>query len=69
MDSVCGNDGANLLLGGNGHTWLNTPVGQLILARAQFKTDTGLSWEQAAGGAGDPTQQAAYQSIIAAAWQ
>jgi Ca2+-binding RTX toxin-like protein len=54
---------------GNGDTLLNTQVQQLIDAMAQFTTDTGLSWDAASGGAGDPGQQAQFQGIIAANWQ
>ncbi len=54
---------------GNGQTLLNTQVQQLIDAMAQFTTDTGLSWDAASGGAGDPGQQAQFQGIIAANWQ
>jgi hypothetical protein len=44
-------------------------VDQLIQAMAQFTTDTGLSWDAASGGAGDPGRQAQFQGIIAASWQ
>ena len=54
---------------GNGQTLLSTQVDQLIQAMAQFTTDTGLSWDAASGGAGDPGQQAQFQGIIAANWQ
>jgi Ca2+-binding RTX toxin-like protein len=54
---------------GNGQHLLNTQVDQLISAMAQFTTDTGLSWDAAASGAGDPTQQAQFQGILAANWQ
>jgi Ca2+-binding RTX toxin-like protein len=54
---------------GNGEVLLSTQVETLIQAMAQFTTDTGLSWDAAAGGAGDPTQQAQFQGIIAANWQ
>ena len=54
---------------GNGQTLLSTQVNQLIQAMAQFTTDTGLSWDAASGGAGDPGQQAQFQGIIAANWQ
>ena len=54
---------------GNGDTLLNTQVQQLIDAMAQFTTDTGLSWDAASGGAGDPGQQAQFQGILAANWQ
>jgi Ca2+-binding RTX toxin-like protein len=54
---------------GNGQVLLNTQVQQLIDAMAQFTTDTGLSWDAASGGAGNPGQQAQFQSILAASWQ
>jgi Ca2+-binding RTX toxin-like protein len=54
---------------GNGEVLLSSQVDQLIQAMAQFTANTGLSWDAAAGGAGDPTQQAQFQAIIAAAWQ
>jgi Ca2+-binding RTX toxin-like protein len=54
---------------GNGDTLSSTQVNQLIQAMAQFTTDTGLSWDAASGGAGDPGQQAQFQGIIAANWQ
>jgi hypothetical protein len=41
----------------------------LIDAMAGFTTTTGLSWDAASGGAGDPGQQAQFQGIIAANWQ
>jgi Ca2+-binding RTX toxin-like protein len=53
----------------DGQTLLSTQVDQLIQAMAQFTTDTGLSWDAASGGAGDPGQQAQFQGIIAANWQ
>jgi Ca2+-binding RTX toxin-like protein len=54
---------------GNGEVLLSSQVNQLIQAMNAFTTATGLSWDAAAGGAGDPTQQADFQNIIAAAWQ
>jgi Ca2+-binding RTX toxin-like protein len=54
---------------GNGQTLLNSQVDQLIQAMAQFTTDTGLSWDAAAGGAGTVQQQAQFQGILAANWQ
>jgi Ca2+-binding RTX toxin-like protein len=54
---------------GNGEVLLSTQVDQLIQAMAQFNTDTGLSWDAASGGAGDPGQQAQFQGILAASWQ
>jgi Ca2+-binding RTX toxin-like protein len=54
---------------GNGQTLLSTQVDQLIQAMAQFTTDTGLSWDAASGGAGDPGQQTQFQGIVAASWQ
>jgi Ca2+-binding RTX toxin-like protein len=54
---------------GNGQHLLNTQVDQLISAMAQFTTDTGLSWDAAAGGAGTAQQQAQFQGILAASWQ
>jgi Ca2+-binding RTX toxin-like protein len=54
---------------GNGDTLLNTQVQGLIDAMAGFTTTTGLSWDAASGGAGDPGQQAQFQGIIAANWQ
>jgi Ca2+-binding RTX toxin-like protein len=54
---------------GNGDTLTSTQVNQLIQAMAGFTQDTGLSWDAASGGAGDPGQQAQFQGIIAANWQ
>jgi Ca2+-binding RTX toxin-like protein len=54
---------------GNGKTLLSTQVDVLIQAMAQFTTDSGLSWDAASGGAGDPGQQLQFQSILAASWQ
>jgi Ca2+-binding RTX toxin-like protein len=54
---------------GNGQILLSTQVDQLIQAMAQFTTDTGLSWDAAAGGAGTVQQQAQFQGILAANWQ
>jgi hypothetical protein len=54
---------------GNGDTLSSTQVNQLIQAMAGFTQDTGLSWDAASGGAGDPGQQAQFQGIIAANWQ
>jgi Ca2+-binding RTX toxin-like protein len=54
---------------GNGQTLLSTQVDQLIQAMAAFTQQNGISWDAAAGGAGDPTQQAQFQGIIAANWQ
>ncbi|MBH0204147.1 MAG: hypothetical protein HP496_18080 [Nitrospira sp.] len=54
---------------GNSQQLLNTQVDQLIQAMATFTTQTGLSWDAAAGGAGDPAQQAQFQGILAANWQ
>jgi Ca2+-binding RTX toxin-like protein len=55
-----------IIQAGDGQVLLNTQVNQLIQAMDQFETDTGTSWDAAAGGAGD---QAQFQSILAAAWQ
>jgi Ca2+-binding RTX toxin-like protein len=54
---------------GNGQTLLSTQVDQLIQAMAGFTATTGLTWDAASGGAGDPGQQAQFQGIIAANWQ
>ena len=54
---------------GNGQTLLSTQVDQLIQAMAGFTQQTGLSWDAASGGAGDPGQQAQFQGIIAENWQ
>ena len=54
---------------GNGEVLLSTQVDQLIQAMAQFTTDTGLSWDAAAGGAGTAAQQAQFQGILATNWQ
>lgn len=54
---------------GNGQTLLNTQVDQLIQSMAQFTTDTGVSWDAAAGGAGSAEQQVQFQGILAANWQ
>ena len=54
---------------GNGQALLSTQVDQLIQAMALFTTTTGLSWDAASGGAGDPGQQAQFQNIVAASWQ
>lgn len=54
---------------GNGQTLLSTQVDQLIQAMAGFTATTGLSWDAASGGAGDPGQQAQFQGILAASWQ
>ena len=54
---------------GNGQTLLSTQVNQLIQAMAGFTQQTGLSWDAASGGAGDPGQQTQFQSIVAANWQ
>jgi hypothetical protein len=51
---------------GNGQTLLSTQVDQLIQAMAGFTATTGLTWDAASGGAGDPGQQAQFQGIIAA---
>ena len=53
----------------NGQTLVSTQVDQLIQAMAGFTQQTGLSWDAASGGAGDPGQQAQFQGIIAANWQ
>jgi hypothetical protein len=52
-----------------GQTLLNSQVDQLIQAMAAFTSQTGLSWDAAAGGGGTAQDQADYQAIIAAAWQ
>jgi Ca2+-binding RTX toxin-like protein len=54
---------------GNGDMLLSTQVDQLLQAMAQFSTDTGLSWEQAAAGGGSAQQQSDFQAILAANWQ
>lgn len=54
---------------GNGQVLLSTQVEQLIQAMAAFTTQTGLTWEQAAAGLGDPAQQAQFQGILAGNWQ
>jgi mannitol-1-phosphate/altronate dehydrogenase len=54
---------------GTGEELLSSQVNQLIQAMNAFTTETGLSWDAAAGGAGTPQQQADFQNIIAAAWQ
>ncbi len=54
---------------GSGDVLLSTQVEQLIQAMAAFTTNTGLSWEEVAGGGGDSAQQAQFQGIIAANWQ
>ena len=54
---------------GNGQILLNTQVNQLIQSMAGFTQQTGLSWDAAAGGAGDPAQQAQFQGILATNWQ
>jgi Ca2+-binding RTX toxin-like protein len=54
---------------GNGQHLHNTQVQQLIQAMASFTTQTGLSWDAAAGGAGTVQQQAQFQGIVAANWQ
>jgi hypothetical protein len=54
---------------GNGQQLLNTQVDQLIQAMASFTTQTGLSWDAAAGGAGTVQQQTQFQGILAANWQ
>ncbi|MGH7219497.1 MAG: calcium-binding protein, partial [Nitrospiraceae bacterium] len=54
---------------GNGQTLVSTQVDQLIQAIASFTQQTGLSWDAASGGAGDPGQQAQFQGILAANWQ
>ncbi|MDH5670496.1 MAG: hypothetical protein OEY86_21045, partial [Nitrospira sp.] len=54
---------------GAGEVLLSSQVDQLIQAMAQFTTDTGLSWDAAAGGAGTAQQQAQFQGILAANWQ
>ena len=41
---------------GNGDVLLSTQVDQLIQAMAQFTINTGVSWDDASGGAGDQTQ-------------
>ncbi len=51
---------------GNGDVLLSTQVDQLIQAMAQFTINTGVSWDDASGGAGDQTQ---FQGILAANWQ
>lgn len=66
MDSVCGNDGANLLFGGNGHTLLNTQVDQLIQATANVTATSGVSGDQALD---NPALVPAVQNILAANWQ
>jgi Ca2+-binding RTX toxin-like protein len=58
-----------IIQAGNGQQLLNTQVDQLIQAMGQFTTDTGLSWDAAAGGAGTAQQQAQFQGILAANWQ
>ncbi|CUQ68183.1 calcium-binding protein [Candidatus Nitrospira inopinata] len=59
----------DILQAGNGQVLLSGQVQQLINAMAQFTTDTGLSWEAAAGGSGTTQQQAQFQGILAANWQ
>ncbi|CUQ68181.1 calcium-binding protein [Candidatus Nitrospira inopinata] len=53
---------------GTRHLLLHTQVESLIQAMVQFTTDTGLSWEAAAAGAGTGGQQAQFQAILAAHW-
>jgi Ca2+-binding RTX toxin-like protein len=54
---------------GNGQTLLSTQVDQLIQAMASFTTNTGLSWDDASGGAGTAQQQTQFQGVLAASWQ
>ena len=58
-----------IIRAGNGKIWLNAQVGQIIRAMAGFTTQTGLSWDAAAGGAGTAEQQSQFQSILATNWQ
>jgi Ca2+-binding RTX toxin-like protein len=58
-----------IIQAGDGQALVNTQVQQLIDAMAQFTTDTGVSWDAAAGGAGTVQQQAQFQGILAASWQ
>jgi Ca2+-binding RTX toxin-like protein len=62
------NNQVETIQAGNGQTLLNTQVDQLIQAMAQFTNHTGLSWDDAAGGAGTAQQQAQFQGILAANW-
>jgi hypothetical protein len=55
---------------GDGQVLVNTQVQLLIDAMAQFTTNNpGLSWDDAAGGAGTVQQQVQFQGILAASWQ
>jgi Ca2+-binding RTX toxin-like protein len=54
---------------GNGQALLSAQVDQLIQAMASFTTNTGLSWDDASGGAGTQQQQTQFQGILAASWQ
>ncbi|MBH0182966.1 MAG: calcium-binding protein [Nitrospira sp.] len=54
---------------GSGNVLLSTQVEQLIQAMAAFTTNTGLSWEEVAGGAGTAQQQQQFNGIIASNWR
>lgn len=54
---------------GEGDILRSTQVEQLIQAMAAFTTQTGLSWDAAAGGSGTVQQQTDFQNIIVANWQ